>query len=602
MLKSRLRIYCYVGPPLYTPYLIQDVSELVNDLAFSTVSPGGFGDLSMTVKLKNARLPQPQFSLFARVAVMYGATCLWLGEITNPAFGMDQSNGEYVKIQALGMGNGLRDDPGTFSYTNTKAQAIAIAQLQLRTVTYKELPLDSDTSQLFPDNPSALLNLVYDGRNMEEVITDVALQVGDYDWGVEAHPINKDFTGVIPTGRVYARARDTTTTHYTAYLKDGDVYQYEFTPTADMAYNIMDNAYTNGAGGVAHYIAQDNRLNTDHSQGAAPFRWRRYQRDFTGISTVDSAQATTIGNTQLALYKNVTYKGTLSLRRVRDANHVIQELYTVQAGKNIYVPELAILGAQLPTSATPNVNQFYIKSAKYSENQSGLQQMQLDLGYYRDDAAIRIAQLQLAADAAQRGGKSTGTVQALGAPITGFVGWNFSNAISGQYSGSAAQFPAICSQTPTSLTLTGVANTNVGSVTANFFTNVGCMVFGPAVSSGGGEYGATYQTNGNCLKEVNADAGRFAWHCDVCGEVFTDLAIADHLRIHTAYGVEPGRSALSVVCPGCAAKEREVVEAFNTALTAADEQNDQHAHRAEQARLIRSLMAHPLVGLRRIGE
>jgi hypothetical protein len=516
---------------------------------------------------------------------------------------MDQTNGEYVKIQALGMGNCLRDDPGTFSYSNTKAQAIAIAQLQLRTVTFKELPIDTDTTQLFPDNPAALLNLVYDGRNMEEIITDVALQVGDYNWGVEASPTVKDFTGVFPIGRLYARARDTTTTHYTAYLKDGDVYQYEFTPTADMAYNVMDNAYTNGAGGVSHYVTSDSRLASDRSQGAAPFRWRRYQRDFTGISTVNAAQATTIGATQLALYKNVTYKGSLSLRRVRDANHVIQDLYNVQAGKNIFVPELAILGQQLAISATPNVNQFYIKSAKYSEDQSGNQQMQLDLGYYRDDAAIRIAQLQLQADANQRGGKTTGTVQALGAPINGFVGWNFSNATAGQNSGAGAQFPAQCSQTPTSLVFTGVANTNVGAISANFFTNVGCMVFGPAVASGAGSYGATYSTVGNCLLDLNADGGRFAWHCDVCGEVFTDLAIGDHLRVATLFGAEPGRSALAISCPGCARRGVEVVEAFNTAMTAADElDGHHHPHRAEQARLIRAVMAHPQIALRRLGD
>jgi hypothetical protein len=602
MLKSGLRVYCYVGPPLYTPYLIQDVSEQVDDINFSSVAPGGFGDLSMTVKLANVRLPQPQFSLFAHVAVMQGATCLWLGEITNPAFGMDSSNGEYVKVQALGLGNCLRDDPSTWSYTNSTAQAVAIAQLNWRTVHFHEIPIDTDTSQLFPDNPATLLNLVYDGRNIEEIITDVALQVGDYNWGVEAHPINKDFTGVVPTGRLFARKRDTTTTHYTAYLKDGDIYQYEFTPTADMAYNAMDAAYTNGAGGVTHYITQDARLGADLSQSNAPFRWRKYQRDFTGISTIGATQAQQIANTQLALYKNVTYKASLSLRRVRDANHVIQDLTNVQAGKNIFIPELAVLGSRLASSATPNVNQFYIKSAKYSESQSGEQQMQLDLGYYRDDAAIRIAQLQLAADAQQRGGKTTGAVQALGAPINGFVSWDFSNGTAGQNTGVGAQFPAICSQTPTSLTLTGVTSANIGAPSAASFTNVGCRVFGVVAANGSGDYAGTYATVGNCLKDLNVAAGRFAWHCDVCDQVFADLAVGDHLRVNTGYGITPGRSALSIVCPGCAAHGREVVEAFNTALTFADETNDHYHHRAEQARLIRAVMAHPQVALRRVGD
>lgn len=592
-LKSRIAVYLYtqVGSGGTSSIVSQEIASLLDQMTISTVAPGGFGEFTGLIRTRSAKVPRTQFGLFARVAIMDGPFCVFLGEIQAPAYGLNLSDGEYIKLSAVGLGNCLRDVPGNYAYTAQTAQQIAQAQLALHTGGSDNALtalLSTDNSQLFPDNPTNSITQVYAGRNMEEILSDAALEAGDYDWGTEADPHMSDFAG-FPLGRLYARARQLSTVDYTALIGARDVYALEFTPTADRAYNAIEVDYANGTTGVGAAVAKDSRLNSDLSQGTAPFRYRRYLRDLSGMSVVNGTIAQSIANTQLALFENVTYSGTATLRGVRDANGNPLPLWQLRAGHNLYVPEYAIQGSQLPTAPTQNVNLFWITSATYREDSTGQQQVDLELGYVSNAVDVQVARLQMGMDALSRARQSMATVQALGAPMRGQYAISFSGGVAGQNVGTAVEFPALGYQAPTSLTLSSIASSNIGSLGVTDLTAVGGYIFGTVSANGAGYARGTYRTNGNCLLHVDTAGGRFAHHCDVCDHAHQDLALdaeAGHLVVSRA----EHHIGLSVICPRCAGR---TMEAFNTALTERDEDDDsgQNAHRAQQARYIRALMA-----------
>lgn len=592
-LRSGLTVYLYTLNPGTSSAVSQNVAPILENLTMSWVAPGGFGQLTGIVMLKSAKIPRPQFGLFSRVAVMDGPFCVWLGELTQPAYGIDQTNGDYIKLTALGIGDALRDNPGRYSYTNQTAQQIAQAQLSAHTGGSDNsltALISTDNTQLFPDNPSNLITQVYAGRNMEEILSDAALQAGDYNWGTEADPIKKDTIAGFPLGRVFARARSLSTVDYTASLQKRDLIGSEFSPTADRAYNAIEIDYNNGTSGVGAATSTDSRLAGDLSQGTAPFRYRKYLRDLSGMSVVNGTIAASIASTQLGLFKNPTYTGSASLRRARDASGARIPLWQVQAGKNLFVPELAIQGQQLPTTPTQNVNLFWISQATYREDTTGNQTLDLQLGYQSAAADVQIARLQMASDAIARSNQIATVVQAQGAPMRGQYAISFSNGVAGQTIGNAVEFPALAYQAPTSLTLSSIASSNIGALSVTDLTAVGAFIFGSVSANGAGYARGTYKTNGNCLLQVDATARRIAHHCDECDHIHTDLSLEEEAG-HVVVSRSPGHIGLTVVCPRCAGR---TMETFHTGLTERDEAAPWE-WRATQARLIRALMrAHGL--------
>lgn len=589
-LRSPLAVYLYsqIGGAVVQ----QEVAAALENLTFSTITPGGFGTLTATLKLKSAKVPRPQFGLFARIAVMDGPLCVWLGELLNPAYGLSQTNGEYITLSGLGIGNCLRDTPGNWTYTSQTAQQIAQAQLTAHTGgsdnAFTAL-LSTDNSQLFPDNPLNSITQVYSGRTMEEILSDVSLQAGDYNWGAEADPIKKDFAG-FPLGRIFARVRALATVDYLASLATNDIYAAEFTSTADRAYNQIEVDYANGTAGVGVARATDARLNANLSQGSAPFRYRKYQRDLSGLTVVNGTIAQSIANTQLALFENITYTGTATLYGIRDANGNRIPLWQAQAGHNLYVPELAIQGQQLPSSPTQNVNLFWITQATYREDAQGGQALDVQLGYLPETADVQVARLQMNADALARSNATTTKTQALGAPMRGPYGFEFSNAIGGAQEGIAVPFPALAYQAPTSLTLTSTASNNIGALSVTDLTAVGCFIFGTVTASGSGYARGTYKTNGNCLLAVDVETRRFAHHCDECDDLHTDLSL-DESDGHVVVTRQADHIGLTVICPKCASHGAgRTQEAFHCGLTERDEA-DAWEWRAKQARYIRQMMA-----------
>lgn len=598
-LRSGLGIVIYTAYTTSRPLIVGEYTRQLDSLSFTTLSPGGFGQMSARLNLNGLDRWHPEFGLFSRIAVVESSGApVWLGEMVDPVYGMDQ-NGAYVNVAGLGAGNALRDDPLTLAYVSQRPQQIVIDQLTRRAA---YMPIDQDTTGIFPDNPSTTISPVYQERTMEDVINDVIQLTGDYAWGVWGHPAHRDVAG-FPTAQVLIHQRDVSTLSYLASISQGDVVDFRSTPTAARAYNVTQVDYLDPTTGVAgSQTYTDPRLNGDGSQGAAPFRRRKYTRNLRGIQTATSADAYNIANTYGPQMQDPSAKTVFTLGAIRDPNGIEMPLWRAQADSNMLVPELYSAAQTLsalhqpgntiyvtpPTPAQVGVSQFYIVQTTYREDKKRYT-LEAQCDNYADDGAILVARLQEQADEKTRQGQqTTGIVQAAGASMRGYYGWDFSNATSGQGTGASVQFPAAAINVPTSLTFTSIAATNVGTISAGDFTTVGAHVFAAASANGAGAARGTYQTNGNCLLYVDGGGRRFAKHCDVCNRETRDLALDEtsgHIFIARTLGETPGRLGLSARCPHCGQ-----VEAFNTGLTAVDER---HAlpWRAEQARLIRALMA-----------
>jgi hypothetical protein len=603
-LRSGLGIYLYTAYTPSLPLFVGEYTQQIDSLSFTTLSPGGYGQMSARLNVSFMARWRQEFALFSRVAIVEpSGAAVWLGEIANPTYGMD-TNGEYVSIAGLGIGNALRDDPLTLAYVSQTAQQIIKDQLSRRAA---YLPIDQDTSAIQADT-NTTLSPVYQERTMEDVINDLVQltgynpvlgQVTDYIWGVWAHPRNRDVAG-FPTGQLCVHPRDVSTLSYIASLSQGDLTGYRVTPAAERAYNVTAVDYldpTTGIAGTQTYT--DPRLNGDGSQGSAPFRRRKYVRNLRGVQTATSADALNIANAYGPQMQNPSAKTVLTLGTARDPNGAEIPLWRVAADSNILVPEFATQAQTFgrlsqpghtvfvtpPTPAEVGVSQFYIVQTTYSESKSSYS-VEVQCDNYADDGAVMVARLQEQADEKSRQGQqTTGIVQASGAGMRGRYGWRFSNGVAGQSVGGDETFPAIAINAPTSLTLTSIASSNVGAISVSNITTLGATFSAGVNANGAGFASGTYQTNGNCLLHVDSEGGRLAKHCDGCRQVSRDLGIEQHARLDTTWGATPGQSALAVACPVCG-----MVEAFNTNLTAADEA---HAWgwRAEQSRYIRRLMA-----------
>lgn len=597
-LRSSLTLYCYTlpsggaTPPVVVPY-----ADEVEALQFTSVSPGGCGVLQAKLRLRDARLPRPELAPFARVALMDAGVCRFIGEIGESEYGLSDTDGEYVNLSCLGLGATLRDDTNAgVAYTAQTPLQIVTAQFTTRSA---YLPIDSDLSAVFPDNPAVSLSPAYAGRTMEDVIADVALLAGDYAWGTWPHPQNRDVAD-FPTGQLQIHVRDTTTVSYTASPMLGDVYAWRITPSLERAYNaiqigFVDFTQTKPAGTVLY---ADPRLNSDGTQGSAPFRRRKYYRDLSGVSTATKAQALALATAYGAEFQNLSSKIEVTLNVVRDANGNPIPPWSVQADANIYIPELAARAQQIATGAVAGTNSFYILEAKYTEDASGRQQVVLQCDNWVDRANQRIARLQLMADTLARlGDKSTAPVQAGGAPISGQCGAQFQATGAGQVFMVDVTFGTTASSTPTSITLAPISSVNATGAGVSNPSTQGFTLFWTSSGAGACAYHATYTTVGNCLLDVDAARGTFAHHCDGCDLTRRGLRLRDDLNVHRLGTDDQGRehAGLTVECP-CGR-----VECFNTTLTEAEEDpthggwhND---HRAGQARWIRAAMRHEHVGL-----
>jgi hypothetical protein len=177
MLRSGLALWAYTASTTSAyPLLVGEYGGQIEALEFTTVAPGGFGDLACILKLPDARLPRPERALFSRVCLRDGAFTAFGGEWSDPALMLDGEVGEYLLLSALGGGVALRDDPDDAAYnTASTAQAIIASELGRRAA---YLPLDQDVSAILPNAPANTFTPVYDGFHLEEILHDLLGALG----------------------------------------------------------------------------------------------------------------------------------------------------------------------------------------------------------------------------------------------------------------------------------------------------------------------------------------------------------------------------------------------------------------------------------------
>ena len=492
-LRSTLGLWAYTPPSNAYPLIVSELGELVDSLEFTTVAPGGFGDLAAVVKLPDARIPRPELSIFSKVCLRDGLTTCFSGEWSDPALVLDGRSGEYVLLSALGGGVALRDDPDDSAYTSQTAQSIISSEFTKRA---NYLALDADQSAILPgpNAPAATFSPLYDGFNLEEILHDLCFALGDYTWTVYEHPTHTDPAG-FPTLQVRAHPRDTTTTHYTA--TGADIVSWRVTPSTQRAYNVVQVAYVDVTGGPGVVTVSDPRLSGSGAQNNAPFRRRKLRRSL-GRAPLTSAQATTIAQAWLAAYQNVTNKVEVTLRAIHDANGQPVPLQQVRADRNLYVPELAVRGIQLSSGPVSGVNQFYIVETIYREMQAGDVELTLHLDNYADAAGSTLAQLKLSYDAALRARGVYRAVASPGAPVVGPCGASLSNQSAGAVVQIAVAFPQALSKAPTSITLTPTTSSNVsGSASAISLSQTGFTLQWTVAAAGASTWLGSYQTVGN---------------------------------------------------------------------------------------------------------
>ncbi|HLY31191.1 MAG TPA: hypothetical protein VKQ36_09180, partial [Ktedonobacterales bacterium] len=473
MLRSNLALYCYPVSAVIAPTLVGEYGEQIEALEFTTVAPGGFGDLACVLKLRDARLPRPELAMFSHVCLRDGPFTAFSGEWADPALTLDTATGEYVSLSALGGGVALRDDPDDAAYGSaTTAQAIIAAEFTKRAA---YLPIDQDMSAVLPSAPPNTFTPVYDGYTLEEILHDLMGALGDYVWAVYDHPTHVDASG-FPTWQLQAHQRDITTTTYSALGED--ILSWRVMPSTQRAYNVVQVAYVDPVAGPGALTVSDPRLNTDGSQGSAPFRRRKLRRNL-GRLPLTATQATAIANAWLATYSSPTNKVEIELAAVRDANGAVIPLSHVRADGNLFIPELAVRGQQLPGGPVAGVNQFWIAETQYRETAMGDMRLTLQLDNYADRAVSLLARLQIADEARERRRGVYRAVQSPGAQQVGYCSIRAPSVTAGQQVGVGVSFVPILSKTPTGLTFTTITSTNVGSgpnVTAGSITQYGCEV------------------------------------------------------------------------------------------------------------------------------
>lgn len=503
-LSYPLELYAYTPTnTVATPY-----GWAVENLTFSTITPGGFGHLQARLKLPNAVIP-PELRMFGKVALMAGPQAVsdgtgavFLGRWDEPGITLDR-DGLYLDMTAQGAATALKDDPIDTSYVAQTAQQILIDQLTNASNDHRPswISIDADTAQILPDNPATQYTQGFDGKDIEQVLNALNPLVGDYMWQVWDHPKNKDASG-FPTWQVFWHSRDVTTTHY--LVQDEDIISYQVRPAVEYSYNAVDLRYKDSSTLLpAPVKVSDSRLGANNTQGSAPIPYRLLRKDLTS-TPMTSAQASTIANALLGQYKNGGYKITLVLGRIRDASGNEIPLWRPRADRNAFLPVLSLLQTLFPTTivasnSSSNPNQYYITETEYREGSRGtVPQLTITCNTYSDQAAFQIARLQYEAQQASQSSKTAGIIQAPGSPEKGKCGirWQ-ANAVSTDTIGQAVNFKTTMTNVPSSITFTASATSNAGTPQAVDITNVGFQFEIQPAANGAGYWRGTYQTVGN---------------------------------------------------------------------------------------------------------
>lgn len=486
----KLTLWGYTLPASGTPYARPYDIE-VKDLRFTTLAPGGYGDLSCRIKVPNARLVPPELGLMQRVALMGADFPAFLGRWDEPGITLDQQEGDEFELTAQGAANVLQDDPDTVAYSLQTAQYILTQELSRRSA---YLPISSDYSAVLPTNPATQFSPVFDGKNVEDVYNELVPVLGDYQWLVWGHPTQRDAAG-FPAWQMLAHARDTSTVSYTGYGEDLDNYRVK--PAMEYTYNVVQLLYRDISTNTPSSVTvSDSRLAGNGAPGSAPFPRRKLRKDYSAYH-LSGAQATALANALLAQYQNGGWKITVVLDRLLDANGREIPLWMCRADTNIVLPQLAPIGAQLPTTPTANTNVFYITETEYSENDGQSPQLTVTCDSFYDKSSFQIARLQYREDHKIRSAKTRQNMTIPGEQATGdfTIYWPPTSGVGDDYAVSVT-YGTLLSNTPTSLSRTITASSNYFATFVQAITNQGFWAQAASNAAGSGYVSEHYTTVG----------------------------------------------------------------------------------------------------------
>ncbi len=473
---------------------VAEYAEQTETLQYTTTVPGGFGALTARIQIneKQARLPHPELAtLSGKTHVMDGLNCVYSGEVAESAITLD-ARGAGLEITAHGPAAALADDPQDAAYSAMPAQAILADQFARRAA---YLPLDNDFSAVLPNQPTATFSPVFDGRTIEDILHELNDLLGDYVWGVWDHPTHKDALG-FPTWRLVWGPRDQNTTQYTALTSD--IISYRVAPSATRAFNGVTLRYEDPIAGPGTATVYDNRLNGDLSQGKAPFRFRRFRRDM-GSRVLTSAQAAALAGQYLAMFQNISNVIEIELAALRSASGQRIPLWQARAGGNICLPELLphSRNFQIPPTAIPGENLFFIRQTTYRERQNAAPSLLLRLDQTADFAAADLTRLRYEEQLRQRSQRRGSAALPTGMPLKGFWSARWAAASPGDVFGGPILFPVILAAAPAEVTFTALSASNTsGSPTVGALTQWGCEAVVTATGNGPGFWQGTYQTTG----------------------------------------------------------------------------------------------------------
>jgi hypothetical protein len=474
----------------------------ISQLSFSTIAPGGCGDLTVRLNLPNPRLYRPHLRMFANIALWQGKQPLFVGRWDEPGYVVSANDGEYLQLTAMGAGQTLGDDPEDATYSAKTGKQIITDQLQGATLGRANwLNIDTDLTQVFPDNPATTYNYNPQAHTIEDVLNEITAIQGDYLWYVWPHPLNRDSVKM-PTWQVSVLQRNfataSPTVHYTGTV--GDYSDVDYRPALEYSFNAVTIKYKDQTTGLpASVTVKDGRLNTNNSQGSAPFPYRVFTKDLASYN-LTATQAAAIANAYLNEYKNGGFKITVKLESVTDGSGGVVPLAQVRAGNNILLPEITPAAAQLVYTSTANTNLYFIQQTQYNEQEGQLPTLTVTLNSFSDAAAFQVARLQYGAVVTARSSsRSTGTQQSVGQPEKGVAGplsWGTAGVSTDTFR-TSTNFKSVMVNVPSSITLTTLASSNSSAPTVDTITNHGFTHHVNPSANGAGFYQSTYLTVGN---------------------------------------------------------------------------------------------------------
>jgi hypothetical protein len=600
--KTGMSLYAYTS----ASGARNDYGARADKLSFSTIASGGFGHFSCRISASSMRVVPPELKIFANVALTDGAFWAFEGRWDQPAIKVNDTDGEYYELTAQGAAAALTDEPDDYSYTAQTMQAIIANQLSARAA---YIPIDQDTSLIMPDAPGATYDRAFAGMDIAQILNQELPKLGSlYDWFVWDHARKDDAWG-FPTWQLSVLLRDTTTIHYTGYVEDE--VEASISQAVEWTYNGIELLYRDASSGVlTKLLVKDSRLNSDKSQGAAPYPFRKKRIDLSSTGALSATQATNQANALLAAYQNGGARDSIRVTRVYDNNGVEIPLHRVRSGRNIFLPQFSPTGYQFPFSATANTNLFYILETNWTDDaKDGRPELTLNMQTFDDSANVQLARLQeIATLQTQDHRVIFPAVQAPGAAW--FTRWGFQGDVTTNGHTVGPQLPFLNQQSnaPASITFAQVfapINVTVAPSTSNV-DQFGASAWVSA-NAGQTNFAYTVKIAGNTLLDFDEPKGTVSHHCQSCEErwkrkhgcvgmaceecyakaVRAELSVEKDLRIDHGrdYG-RPGEIAIAIDCP-CG-----VTECFTPNTYAHDEDENHptnHAARANHVRVIRQV-------------